>query len=76
MTYTLALPPRSRRPNRLQATLLGLVERHGRWRVVRAALFARPSSKLRPEDVSPALQRDLSLPAAPQELPSQRQHFL
>ena len=76
MTYTLALPHRSQRGGRLQATLLGLIERHGRWRVLRAALFARPSHMLRRKEISPALQRDLSLPAAPQELPSQRQHML
>ena len=76
MTYVLTRPPRSRHRQRLQSNLIGLIERHGRWRVIRAALFARPSQKLRYEDLTPHMRRDLNLLDAPQSLPSQRQHFL
>lgn len=76
MTHALTLPPRSPHRPRLQSTLIGLIERHGRWRVVRAALFARPSQKLRSEDLTPHLRRDLNLPSSLDSLPSQRQHLL
>ncbi len=64
MTDTLSLPPRSRKsPFRLEATLVGLIRRHGRWRVIRAALFARPRRSLYLDDLPPGLRRDMGLPA-------------
>ncbi|MCK0142614.1 hypothetical protein [Aliiroseovarius sp. F20344] len=76
MTHVLTLPPRRRRSVRLQSALLGLIERHGRWRVLRAALFARPSAPLKADDLSAHLRRDLNLPEDPGLLPSQRPHLL
>ncbi|UWQ14789.1 hypothetical protein K3556_02520 [Aliiroseovarius sp. M344] len=76
MTYSLTLPRRRHHRRRLQSALLGLIERHGRWRVIRAALFARPSHLLRLEDLGPAARRDLNLPQDTPEMPHQKQLLL
>ncbi len=63
MTHTLTLPPRAHKtPFRLEATLVGLIRRHGRWRVIRAAFFARPRRQFDLDNLPPALKRDMGLP--------------
>jgi hypothetical protein len=75
MTYSLTLPPRPA-SNRLDASLRGLIARHGRWRVIRASLFVKPMKPGRVEDLSLAIRRDLGLHESQPKLPSQRQHLL
>ena len=63
MAKTLTLPPRAHKiPFRLEATLIGLIRRHGRWRVIRAAFFARPRRQFNLDGMHPALKRDMGLP--------------
>ncbi|WP_424940882.1 hypothetical protein [Aliiroseovarius sp. S253] len=76
MTYSLTLPPRPSHSKRLEASLRSLIARHGRWRVIRASLFAKPMKPGRLEDLPPAIRRDLGLPPPDPVLPSQRQHLL
>lgn len=76
MTHILTLPPRRMHAIRMEATLRGLIERHGRWRVIRASLFARPAKPQHAKDLSPSIRRDLGLTPRDATLPSQRQHLL
>lgn len=75
MTFTSTIPPRARGiPYRVEASILGLVRRHGRWKIIRAALFARPNGQPDVSALSDAIRRDMGLPhEAPKTPPSNHQ---
>ena len=57
----------------LREAILALIQRHGRWRVMRSALFARPLPRAdRPGVLSDHLRRDIGLPEHGPVAPSLR----
>ncbi|WP_432449554.1 hypothetical protein [Aliiroseovarius marinus] len=74
MTHALTLSPRRDHATRMEATLRGLIARHGRWRVIRASLFAKPIGQDRVEDLPDSIRKDIGLTSHDATLPSQRQH--
>ena len=57
----------------LREAILALIQRHGRWRVMRSALFARPRPRADgPGVLSDHLRRDIGLPEQGAIAPSLR----
>ncbi len=64
---TLIYPPRPKNP--MAQVIAALVERHGRWRVLRAALFSGQPTlpRKRRADAPENLHKDVGLTDAPQK---------
>ena len=56
----------------LRPALLALIQRHGRWRVMRAALLTRSHPRADARMINDHLRRDIGLPPAGSVAPSLR----